>query len=124
MSHEAVGDMVVGRVSVALSMYEMVPRSNYIRRQQVRLLQHECVTYIDAAGQALGRKCKLKIEVVHAFGKPPFSAEYNLVLEQRNEAISKVAARLLSPCGSSGGAVVFVSVSWRVRVLEDLGITV
>jgi hypothetical protein len=29
-SHEAVGDMVVGRVKVAFSIYETVPRSNCV----------------------------------------------------------------------------------------------
>jgi len=100
----------------------MVPRSNCIRRQQVRPWQGEHMTYIDATGQAFGGKFKLEIKVVHAFGEPPFSAEHYLVLEQRNKAIAKVAARLLYLGGSGSCAVVLVGVAGRIRVLEDLGI--
>lgn len=32
VSHDDVGDMAVGRVSVAVSKYETVPRSNYMRQ--------------------------------------------------------------------------------------------
>lgn len=39
VSHDAVGDMVVGRVIVAVNMYDIVPRSNFGSGQQQ--LTHE-----------------------------------------------------------------------------------
>lgn len=81
-------------------------------------------TYVDAAGQTLGRELKLKVKVVYAFGQPALAAQDYLVLKQGHEAIAKVAAALASLAGAHRRRVVFVGVAGRIWVLEDLGIAV
>jgi hypothetical protein len=38
VSHEDVGEMVVGRVSVDVSIYDIVPRSNYVTISAMNVL--------------------------------------------------------------------------------------
>ena len=52
-SHDEVGEMVVGRVSVDVSIYEIVPRSNCAVTLDVVCLLRHAGTYIYAAGQPL-----------------------------------------------------------------------
>lgn len=95
VSHDAVGDMVVGRVMVAVNMYDIVPRSNFDSGQQP--LAHESSnTYIDTARQSFRRKFKLKVEVIDTFGESSLSAKNYLILEEGYEPIAKIAARLLA----------------------------
>lgn len=74
-SQVIVGDIVVGRVSVAVIMYVIVPRSNY---NAVLAVHTDCAcrgyTYVDAAWQVGVWELELKVELVFAFSKPAISA--------------------------------------------------
>jgi hypothetical protein len=66
VSHDDVGEMVVGRVRVAVNIYETVPRSNCIILSGLSLGRVVPGTYVYTAWQSFGRKLQLEVEMIDA----------------------------------------------------------
>jgi len=62
--------------------------------------------------------------MIYPFGESPLSAEHYLVLKQGDKAIAKVASRPFASSRPDRGAVVFIGISRRIGILEDLGVSV
>lgn len=83
----------VGRVIVAVIRYEIVPRSNCsLVSKATDKSSHvaEVKTYINARREAFRRKLQLKIKLVYARLKSPFTTQRLLILEKRAVAIAKI----------------------------------
>lgn len=77
-------------------------------------------SYIYAAGYVPLGEDQLEIELVRPLAQPPFPTKHNLVLEQGDEPVAIVSARLLRLPGSKGGIVHPVPLAGAVRGLVDL----
>jgi hypothetical protein len=121
VSHDIVGDIVVGRVNVDVNMYDMVPLSNY-KYASVRPKQCVGKAYIYTAGKALIGEFQLEIEMVNALCQPAFTTKYHLVFKERGESIAEIASTLLTLSRAYGGTIIPIAVARAVWILEDLGI--
>jgi hypothetical protein len=81
-------------------------------------------THVDAARQALCGELQLELELVESLDESAFSAKNPLVLKKRSEAISVIAPSSPSFPLCKCTAVCSESISGRIRVLEDLDISV
>lgn len=132
LSQDTVGAMAVGRVSVAVIMYDTVPRSNLRIHCQYQSHQGVVVvvsSYINAAGKANVGKDELKAKFVAPRLEPTLASENLLILEEAGEAVAMVlrelrdaAARRYGGATSLGlGGGVFENVNIAVEGDDEMG---
>lgn len=79
--HLVVGEIVVGLVNVDVSMYVIVPRSNYNSSVNTATQLFE-ETYVNASWKPLPGQLQLELEFVSPSVKSPFSTKRYFILEQ------------------------------------------
>jgi hypothetical protein len=80
-SQLVVGVIEVGRVSVAVIIYEIVPRSNWTIGLAAKQQEPARSTYVYAARQPLGGEKEVKIELISPRLQSSVRAEYLLILK-------------------------------------------